>query len=490
MELRIFEIIPGALSWSVIILFIVFSFLKPEIVAIYTILFSFYWLLKSLYFLIHVSHGFLKMKKYIKINWLQKIERLKWQHIYHLVIIPSYNEQYEVLKKTLDGIRFSEYPKDKIIVVLGAEEKSYNLHTPMYEQIEKEYANDFFKFLITIHPRGLAGEMPGKGSNASYAAQEVQKKIIDPLKIPYENIIVSNLDADTVIYPQYLACLTYHFLTTKDPLHHSYQPIPLFNNNIYDAHVFSRLLSFTTSFWQMIQQSQNTNIVTFSTHSIPWKTLVEIGFWQKDIVSEDSRIFWQCLIHFNGNWGTVPLYYPVSMDANIHTNLWETIKNLYRQQRRWAWGVENVAFILSNFIKNKNIPLLKKIHWTINQISGFYSWAVNSLILFILGWLPLLINGNHFNQMVLYYNLPNLTQQFLFFANVGIVGSAFIAISILPPKPSGIRWYYKIWYIAQWILLPITFIFLGSIPALDAQTRLMLGGKFRLGFWVTPKGNS
>jgi hypothetical protein len=39
--------------------------------------------------------------------------------------------------------------------------------------------------------------------------------------------------------------------------------------------------------------------------------------------------------------------------------------------------------------------------------------------------------------------------------------------------------------ILQWVLLPITLIFFGSFPSLDAQTRLMFGKE--LGFWTTPK---
>jgi hypothetical protein len=73
------------------------------------------------------------------------------------------------------------------------------------------------------------------------------------------------------------------------------------------------------------------------------------------IVSEDSRIFWNAFLAHDGDYYVTPLSYPVSMDANLDNGLWATIKSIYKQQRRWAWGVENLPYVLFGFIKNKAI---------------------------------------------------------------------------------------------------------------------------------------
>jgi len=58
---------------------------------------------------------------------------------------------------------------------------------------------------------------------------------------------------------------------------------------------------------------------------------------------------------------------------------------------------------------------------------------------------------------------------------------------MLPARPQGHRWTDSLVMVAQWVLVPVTIILFGSVPATDAQTRLLLGGRFRLGFWVTEK---
>jgi ACR3 family arsenite efflux pump ArsB len=70
---------------------------------------------------------------------------------------------------------------------------------------------------------------------------------------------------------------------------------------------------------------------------------------------------------------------------------------------------------------------------------------------------------------------------------VGLIINAIMYTVMLPPKPSQRgHWYYLI-MVLQWVIFPFTMIIFGSIPAIEAQTRLLLGGKYRLGFWVTEK---
>lgn len=489
---RIFEIIPGSLIWLTFFLMILFSWLAPAATAVFIIIFDLYWLVRLIYLHLHLKFSFRELQKNLKIQWLEKIQNFpEWQNIYHLIILPMYEEPYELVRESFRALNQSNYPKkEKFIVVLATEEKGGQKSQKTAQKIKEEFENEFFKFFITVHPSNLPDEIPGKGSNETWAAQKAKENIIDASKIPYENILVTVLDIDAQVSKEYFGRLSYVFLTADHPQRSSYQPIPLFVNNIYDAPAFSRVMAFFPTFWQMMQQPRPEQLITFSSQSIPFKALVEINYWSKTNVSEDSIIFWQCYSHYDGDWRTVPLFYPVSMDATSAPTLWKTIVNLYKQQRRWGWGVENVPFMLNIFIKNKKIPLSKKIGWTIVFLEGFYSWATVPILTFVLGWLPLVLGGEIFRQTLISYNLPRITGLLMILLNIGIATSAIISTILLPPKPKWFKRRHYIIYLLQWVLTPLSLLIFSALPGIEAQTRLMLGGKFRLGFWPTPKNRA
>jgi len=489
---RVFEILPGLFSWGTLGGIFILSWLAPIVVAIFIIIFDLYWLLKVVYLSFHQIASFRQMKKNLKINWLEKLKLLKtkkWENVYHLIILPMYKEGIEVVKSTLQSLADSECLKEKMIIVLAIEERAGFEAEEVAKKIQEEFGRNFFQILITVHPQGIAGEVAGRGSNIAWAVAKAKEKIIKPLRIPKENIIVSAFDIDTRPYSQYFVCLTYHFLTAKDPLKSSYQPIPVYNNNIWQAPAFSRVIATSGTFWQMMQQARPEQLVTYSSHSMPFKIFEEVGY-PSNMVSDDSRIFWKSYLAYNGNYRVVPLHYPVSMDAVLAKNFFRTIINQYKQQRRWAWGVENIPYLFYGFLKNKKISLFEKFRQAFIIFEGFWSWATAAFLTFFLGWLPLILGGEKFNITLLSYNLPKLTSFLMTLAMIGIFVSATISFLILPPRPTSHHFWWgpklkNLSMIFQWLLLPITLIFFGAFPALESQTRLMLGKS--LGFWVTEK---
>ncbi|MBI4119981.1 MAG: glycosyltransferase family 2 protein [Parcubacteria group bacterium] len=483
---RALEIMPGVLAWSTLAVLIALSIFKPVWVAIFIILFDVYWLVKVVFLSFHLRSGYKRMSQNLKVDWWAKLkERAEWEEYWHLIILPMYKEPLEVVLPTFQALANSKYDKQKMIVVLALEERGGEGPRKAAEVLREKFGREFFKFLVTAHPQGIPGELAGKGSNETWAAKRAKEELIDPLNLPYEKIIVSVFDIDTNAWPQYFALLTYRFITHPNPARASFQPIPFFTNNIWEAPALARVVSFSSSFWLTMQQERPERQVTFSSHSMSFKTLAEIGFWQTNIVSEDSRIFWQCYNFYNGQYETVSLYAPVYMDAAVDKTFWTSMKALYKQQRRWAWGAENLVYVLFAFLKNRKVPLAKKLRHSFNLVEGYYSWATNALIIFLMGWLPVILGGTAFNVTVLSYNLPRITRVIMTLAMVGLISSAVISINTLPPKPPRYGRYKYVWMVLQWLLVPFTTIVFGSIPALDAQTRLMLG-KY-MGFWATPK---
>lgn len=492
---RMLEILPGFLVWATLIGTFLASWLAPVGASFFIIAFDLYWLLKTFFLSLHLRHSFSAMRQNLKIPWREKLATLAafpaelnltgWRDVKHLVIIPFYREDYGVIAGGLQSLARANYPLENIFVVLARETRAGEESLRLAEKAAAEFSGRFGNFLVTHHPAGLPGETPGKGSNVSFAAETAVAQIISANRIPLEHVMVSCFDADTEIYPEYFGILAYRYLTAPKPLRASYQPIPVYNNNIWDAPAFSRVVATSGTFWQMMQQARPERLATFSSHSIPLKPLVEMNYWHRNMVSEDSRIFWQALIFYDGDYEVIPLRYPVSMDANLGETIWQTAKAVYKQQRRWIWGVENVPYLLFGFIKNPRIPLKKRLFFGFNQLEGFWSAGTNALMLFLLGWLPVLVGGREFGVTVLAYNLPHVTRWLMTLAMGGMVASAIYALRLLPPRPPHRPKKDYFWMTVQWLLIPATLVGFGSIPGIDAITRLMLGRY--MGFWVTPK---
>ncbi|MFA5109093.1 MAG: glycosyltransferase family 2 protein [Patescibacteria group bacterium] len=506
---RILEIFPGFFSIGTLLILTVFSYFKPVWVAYFIIAFDVYWLLLVIYMAIFLITSYYKLKRGLLTDWSKKCEELKqvsvseaeaapgslarkglvWNDFKHLIILPTYKESAEIIGECLTGLLNDGFPTAQMVVALTIEERGGREEAEARAAVIKEkFGAKFGRMIITLHPDGLPGEMSVKGANQAWAARIVKQEIIDRENWDYDRIIVSVFDIDTVVKPGYFFAVTYKFLTVDDPYHTSYQPVPVYHNNIWNAPFFSRVVASSNTFWQMIMQIRQESLVTYSSHSMSFRALAEIDFWSTKNVSEDSRIFWHCLMFYNGHYRVEPVYYIVSMDVTADQSLFKTAKNLYKQQRRWAWGGENIPYLIFNSAKrwkNKDFDKGRIIGYLLIQIYGFHAWATNALIVAVIGWLPMLLGGDRFNSTVLSGNLPTITQNLMNIAMIGLILSAVVSALLLPKRPPEYKFWKKIVMTLEWVFVPVTIVIFGAIPCLEAQIRL-LSGKY-MGFWVTPK---
>lgn len=478
------EMVPGASSWLVIGGLIALAVWRPVVCAVLIITFEFYWIVRTLYLttLLILAHRRLIQQK--NTNWLEMARRLPgFNDIFQLVIFPVYKEGLEILRPSLEALRTSHYPLDRVIVVVSFEER----HAPsraVAQELEREFKGKFYGYITTFHPDGIEGEARLKGANATWAAQRA-REFISAWRIPLEKVIVSCFDADTCCHGEYFGCLAYHFLSNPRPHQASYQPIPVYNNNIWTAPSFARVVEMSGSFSQMIESMRLEKFVTFSSHSMSFKTLVDIDYWPVDMISDDSVIYWKAFLYYKGAYRVIPLYTTVSMDAAYSRSFLSTIVLQYKQKRRWAWGVENFPYVVRRFMKEEGVPLGLKLRRSFHLFESHITWAVWAVILILIAPLPMCLGGVFFRDLPIGFNLPHITGFLLNFTLGTSIVWVTLSRTILPPRPPGVSWTKNLIIALEWIIAPVIIIVLGSTPALDAQTRLLFGRNMQ--FFSTEK---
>jgi hypothetical protein len=542
---RTLEVIPGIFTWLTILGMFVFSFFSPIWVATFVIVFDIYWIFRTIFIAYYSVDGYRKLQRGRNIDWWErcqnivdpekysseikkkidnmrdiirngevvsfkerriikretrrfedylkevrsiaelKDEVMDWREIIHVVMLPTATEPADVIEPSIQAIADSNFPNKQFIILLATEEREpEERRLAKVNYLKGKFEGIFRDFIITTHI--VSGkEMKAKGSNATFAAKYLAKYLKEK-NIDFKKVIFSNFDCDSVAHPQYFAALTYEYITDPKRLQRSYQPLPMYHNNLWDTNAFVRVIVTGSSFWHIFQSTRPEGMVTFSSHSEPFDTLYQVNFWPINMISEDSIIYWKCFSYYNGDYKVKPVYLPISLDAVLAETYWKTIVNQYKQKRRWAYGIENFPIIMRSLVPNKKVGLIKKIKVGFEMLEGHHSWATSSIILAILGWLPLFIGGEVFNQSVLAHNLPVFTRYLMTLAMGGMVISMSLSFLLMPPRPEKYSKWRNAYMLLQWVLVPIIAPLLGSLPAIDSQTRLLLG-KYFGEFWVTDK---
>lgn len=509
---RLLEMLPGLISWSVIILPFIAAFWFPRAVTIFIAVYVLAWFLRSLKSNLFLIHSFRKSRKYEKINWVyllkffsddpplvnedeiierhtaQQIINLKKRglfkkrdEVYHVILMPTYKEERDLLDSSLEKLVTVNYPKDKLIFVLATEERDRERAELNAKFLENKYKKDFGQFYHFMHPANVPGELPAKGANITFAARRIAE-IIEKQNIDPSNVLITTLDADNRPHANFFAVLTYHYLMEEERNKRTYQPLNFFYNNIWEVPFTNRLIALANTFWYLSESAEPHHLFNASSYTQSLDMLIKMDYWSRQTIVEDLHQFWRAYFHFKGDHEVVPLFVPVYQDALENRTYFTSLLGQYKQLRRWAWNSSDIPYVIMKIIKHRRqLPIthamLKFIYLWFLQIM----WATGPIIILLNKSIPTILNPAFANSIFV-YNLGHVLDIMFSILVIGIIISLWISLLSLP-RPKGKFSFLSLFL--QMLLVPFVTIIYGAVPALDAQTRLLLNKP--LAFVVTEK---
>lgn len=444
------------------------------------------WFLRAIEFGYFLVYSYIQYRKILKTDWKEKVKNLPKKDIdisdvFHLVIIPTYKEPVEVLKESIGALKNANYDTKKIIVCLATEERDAKNGRKNAKILQKEYRNIFFDFIWSEHPQDLPNEIPGKGGNITFAGEKCSERLQE-LNIPREQVLVTTLDADNKIHPDLFWALSIAYVQEEERHKRSFQPIPLFFNNIWQVPIINRIVALSSGYWHMIESGRPDRLRNFSSHSQPLSALEDMGYWDKTTIVEDGRQYWRSYLHFFGDYEVIPVFLPIYQDAILSDTFFRSLMGQFHQLRRWAWGASDIAYFTVGIKENwKKLPKIKTFMQYLRLIEGHYMWATAAMLLTIATpSLHFLWDG--FSQSVFGNHLAVILSTIFQAALFGILISIVLTFFVIPAPPKASQ---RFGLLFQWILFPIVTICFGTLPALWAQTQLAFGKKMQ--FNVTKK---
>jgi cellulose synthase/poly-beta-1,6-N-acetylglucosamine synthase-like glycosyltransferase len=480
---RVLEVLPTATVWAIITAPLWAAVLAPAALGFGMLLFSVYWLWKSLSFASGALIGFWRLHKAQQRDWIAASAHLSgYEQLRHLVIVPTCGESEEIVADTLHYLTLQDVPLERLSIVLAFEDRDPLAHARA-ERLSARFAPLFQHFLTTFH-RDKAGEVRGKSANLTWAAQCVEAELIDTGKLDPEQLIVTVCDADSRLHRRYLAALGHDVLSHEHGFLHIFQPAILFYANHWRLIAPLRALNSIYSLWELARMVPSHRLVTQSTYSLSWRVVRGVGFWDVDVIPEDSHMCFKVLFHYGRRVKIRPIFLPVYADAAEGATLQRTLANQYNQILRWAWGVSDIPYVVRGAMRANDLPWYLRIMRVVWYVEEHLMWPAHWFLLTLGGLIPSLVNPTYAHSTL------GIWQAGLTSAIMGLCLPCLLLVILVdwrlrPEHPDGedpidvlIGW-------ASFALLPVCGLLLCALPALDAHTRLLFGR--RLEYRVTEK---
>jgi hypothetical protein len=404
--------------------------------------------------------------------------------VHHVVLVPNYKESLAVLEATIDGVARQRVSREQVTLVLAMEAGEPG-SAEKGAMLAERYAGRFANILVTIHPAHMPGEIACKGSNQAWAAREAKRFVVDELRIPMERVTVTSCDADSILHDDYLEALGRMFVADSRRYSTFWQAPMFYYNNLWKVPFPVRFMAYFTHALIIAELANPAaQPLPISTYSLSLKMLQDTGYWDPAVISEDWHIFLQCWFSRRGDVRLRRIFLPVSADMPDGATPWKALVSMYHQAVRHSWGAEDIGFMMQEW-PDSGAPFFTtaRLYWHVlrDHLMRSVPW-----FLFSSASLLSAMTLRGLNPLPLRYPMLSETLQWLWLASsVGLIVLLVVELRRFPP-PRLSKMPQRIFeLLVAWVLLPIITLAFGALPALYAQTKLMLG--LGLSWRVTPK---
>ena len=496
---RFFEILPGTLSYTVLLLPVILSIINVTVAVGAILFYLLVFFVRSVGYSFRAIAGYRTMKRHMKLDWAalnddleigelsasaairprwhnDNLARLREQgavvkpsQLVQAVIIATVNESREVLEPTIQSVLNSDYDSKNIILVFAYEGRAGKAAEDRVQELVALYRDNFKHLMAVKHPANIPGELIGKGGNITFAGRELQKYLaaqkIDPAHVP-----VTTLDADNRPDKRYFAAMSYMYCVVPDPIRASFQPLPMFTNNIWDAPSLMRVIATGNNLYYIVSTQRPHLARNFSAHAQSMQALIEMDFWSVRTIVEDGHHFWRSYFRYDGDYRVYPISIPIYQDAVLADGYIRTLKAQFIQLRRWTYGASDIAYIASKgFFTPNKAPKLDVTFKFLRTLEGHVTWATGTLMVYFAAFVPSLIHPDSLAGQLLPLTVGRLQK----FGIAGLLVSLYVCLVTLPPRPARYKRHRSILMLTQWALLPVSSVAYGSLAAFNSQTRLM-----------------
>lgn len=486
---KILRIVPGLLTWGTLLSPVWLGLLWPKAVVFILTFLALFWVYRAIAHSIGVAVGYRRYRNEMKENWLEKCRELpEFSNLKHLILIPTVNESYEVLHQTFRGIADNKYPKENVILAITCEEKYAKNVKASVDKLKSKFGKDLAKeVLFFVHPAGIVGEAIGvAGANRRCGAIEAVKHLKSK-KYNLNDFLFTTFDADAMLSTQYLARLSYSYLTNKNRENRFYySAVFLYDNNIWNVPPLMRIQANSVTLAVLssavIEPHRKD---TWSAYSVTLNTLIQADYWDASVGIDDTPFFWRAFFAKKGDFGGEGFFVPIYSDAVQGRDVLHSHVSQYKQLLRWGWGVVVFPIAMEGFLKNSAVALSKKIAGFVYMLEQYTIWrTITFLITF--GFALFTLVNVEARQNALAHTVPDVTGWILSAAMFFLLPVTIFREKLIAKKPNNWPWWKKLWTYIEGPLVIVNLLTFAFIPYLDAQTRFMFGKRMK-DLYYTPK---